>query len=61
MYTKAPSAKETWRDYLHIDMLLSAVSVLFVAQSSSENPEGLTNNPVYPLSGACDYSVELPH
>ena len=27
-------------------MLLSAVSVLVVAQSSSEIPEGLTNNPV---------------
>ena len=33
-------------------MLLSAVSVLVVAQSSSEVPEGLTsmNNPVYPLA-----------
>ena len=29
-------------------MLLSAVSVLVVAQSSSEIPEGLMNNPVYP-------------
>jgi len=28
------------------DMLLSAVSVLVVAQSSSEIPEGLVNNPV---------------
>ena len=28
-------------------MLLSAVSVLVVAQSSSENPEGLMNNPVF--------------
>jgi len=28
-------------------MLLSAVSLLVVAQSSSEIPEGLTNNPVY--------------
>ena len=27
-------------------MLLSAVAVLVVAQSSSEIPEGLTNNPV---------------
>ena len=27
-------------------MLLSAVSLLVVAQSSSEIPEGLTNNPV---------------
>ena len=37
---------------LPIDMLLSAVSVLVVAQSSSEIPEGLMNNPVFvtPLS-----------
>ena len=28
-------------------MLLSAVSVLVVTQSSSEVPEGLMNNPVY--------------
>src|SRR5215475_5684644 len=39
--------KKTWRDSLPIDMLLSALSVLVVAQSSSEIPEGLTNNPVY--------------
>ena len=45
-YTKAPSTKKTWRDSLPIDMLLSAVSVLVVAQSSSEIPEGLMNNPV---------------
>ena len=38
--------KKTWRDSLPIDMLLSPVSVLVVAQSSSEIPEGLTNNPV---------------
>ena len=42
----APSIKKTWRDSLPIDMLLSAVSVLVVAQSSSEIPEGLMNNPV---------------
>jgi len=35
------------RDSLPIDMLLSAVSVLVVAQSSSEIPEGLMNNFVY--------------
>jgi len=35
------------RDSLPIDMLLSAVSILVVAQSSSEVPEGLMNNPVY--------------
>ena len=29
-------------------MLLSAVSVLVVAQSSSEIPDGLMNNPVFP-------------
>jgi hypothetical protein len=43
-YATAPSTqKETWRDSLHIYtyMLLSAVSVLVVAQRSSEVPEGL--------------------
>ena len=39
--------KKTWRVSLPIDMLLSAVSVLVVAQSSSEIPEGLMNNPVF--------------
>ena len=38
--------KKTLRDSLPIDMFLSAVSVLAVAQSSSEIPEGLMNNPV---------------
>jgi len=38
--------KKTWRDSVCIDMLLSAVSVLVVGQSSSEIPEGLMNNPV---------------
>ena len=38
--------KKTWRDSVPIDMLLSAVSLLVVAQSSSEIPEGLMNNPV---------------
>ena len=42
--------KKTWRDSLPIDMFLSAVSVLVVAQSSSEIPEGLMNNPVYGLN-----------
>jgi len=32
------------RDSLPIDMLISAVSFLVVAQSSSEVPEGLMNN-----------------
>ena len=47
--------KKTWRDSVPIDMLLSAVSVLAVAQSSSEIPEGLMNNPVqlrFVLAGA---------
>jgi len=35
------------RDSLPIDTLLSVVSVLVVAQSSSEVPEGLMNNPVF--------------
>ena len=39
--------KKSWRYSLSIDMLLSAVSILVVAQSSSEIPEGLMNNPVY--------------
>jgi len=38
---------KTLRDSLPIDMLLSAVSFLVVAQSSSEVPEGLMNNSVY--------------
>ena len=46
-HAKAPNTKKTWRYSLSIDMLLSAVSVLVVAQSSSEIPEGLMNNPVY--------------
>jgi hypothetical protein len=44
---KAPSTKKNLRDYLPIDMLLSAVSVLVVARSISDIPEGLMNNPVY--------------
>ena len=47
-YAKPPSTKKkTWRDSLPIDMLLYAVSDLVVAQSSSEIPEGLMNNPVH--------------
>ena len=37
---------KTLRDSLLIDKLLSAVSFLVVAQSSSEVPEGLMNNHV---------------
>ena len=47
--------RKTLRDSLPIDMLLSAVSVLVVEQSSSEVPEGLINNPVY------KYSVRTGH
>ena len=39
-------------------MLLSAVSVLVVAQSSSEIPEGLMNNPVYIANGISKASSE---
>jgi hypothetical protein len=39
--------KETWRYYLPIDMLLSAVFVLVVALPSLEDLEGLVNYPVY--------------
>jgi hypothetical protein len=39
--------------YEAIDMLLSAVSVLVVAQSSSEIPEGLMNDPVYRWPTRC--------
>ena len=47
-YAKAHSTKnKILRDSLPIDMVLSAVSFLVVAQSSSEVPEGLMNNPVY--------------
>ena len=47
--------KKTWRDSLPIDMLLSAVSVLVVAQSSSEIPEGRMNNSVY--KDECAFTV----
>jgi hypothetical protein len=40
-------APKLGRDSLPIDMLLSAVSVLVVAQPSLEVPEGLTNYPVH--------------
>ena len=53
-YAKAPSTKKKpWRDSLPIDMLFSAVSVLVVAQSSSEIPEGLMNNPVFSEYSRC--------
>jgi hypothetical protein len=40
--------KQIWRDSLPIDMLLSAVPVLVVAQPSMVVPEGLMNYPVHP-------------
>jgi hypothetical protein len=40
--------KKNGRGSAPIDMFLSAVSVLVVCQLSSEVPEGLINNPVYP-------------
>ena len=54
---KAPSTKKTWKDSLPIDMLLSAVSVLVVAQSSSEIPEGLVYNLVYYRSPVMQYRM----
>ena len=39
-------------------MLLSAVSILVVAQSSSEIPEGLMNNPVYAILQGCQRTTE---
>jgi hypothetical protein len=57
-YATAPSTqthkrKKTWRDSLLIYTLLSAVSVLVVAQRSSEIPEGLMNNPVLHILSVC--------
>jgi hypothetical protein len=59
--------KKTWRDSLNFDMLLSAVSVLVVAQLSSEFPEGLMNYPVqantffirFCVNILCIYSFQL--
>jgi hypothetical protein len=39
--------KQTWRDSVPIDILLSAVFVLVVALSSSKVPEGHTNCPAF--------------
>ena len=50
--TPRPLVQKTSKDSLPIDKLLSAVYVLVVAQSSSEVPEGLMNNPVY--LGCCN-------
>jgi len=40
---RRPVHKKTWRDSLPIDMLLSTVSILVVAQPISEVPVGLMN------------------
>jgi len=40
-------------------MLLSAVSVLVVAQSTSEIPEGLVNNPVHPDTGISSKGMSI--
>ena len=53
--------KKTLRDSLPIDMLLSVVSVLVVAQSSSEVPEGLMNNPVHLIKMTLLESLVLPY
>jgi hypothetical protein len=56
---KAPSTKKIWRDSLPIDMLLSAVSVFVVAQSISEIPDGLMNNPVLAVLAAVMYELRV--
>ena len=53
--------KKTWRDSLPIDMLISAVFVLVVAQSSSEIPEGLMNNSVFTMHGHTNVKCTLAH
>jgi len=47
------------RDSLPIDMLLSALSFLVVAQSSSEVSEGLMNNPVLSLGHTTTISCKI--
>ena len=56
--TPRPLVQKTWRDSLPIDKLLSAVSVLVVAQSSLEIPQGLMNNPVF-FSGRASVVTNL--
>jgi hypothetical protein len=49
-YAAVPSTythTKSWRDSLPIDIFLSAVSVLVVAQKIFEVPEGLLNCPVF--------------
>jgi len=40
-------------------MILSAVYVLVVAQSSSEVPEGLMNNPVFVANNDCTQEMHF--
>jgi len=51
--------KKTCRDSLPIDMLLSAVSVLVVAQPSSEVLEGLMNYPVHAHTAVIYFSFYM--
>ena len=60
-YARPLVQKKTWRDSLPIDMLFSAVSILVIAQSSSEIPEGLMNNPVYPINTNVITSTHYQH
>ena len=53
--------KKTLRDSVPIYVFLSAVSVLVVAQSSSEVPEGLMDNPVYIVGPSYAYTVKWGH
>jgi len=45
-HTHTHTHTQNWRDSLLIEMFLSSVSVLVVAQRSSEVLEGLMNYPV---------------
>jgi hypothetical protein len=52
--------KQTWKDYLPIDLLLSAVSFLFVALPNSKLPAGLMNYSVYTCTNTpsyCNYVI----
>ena len=46
-YAKDPSTKKSFERFCTYWYVLSALSFLVVAQSSSEVPEGLMNNPVF--------------
>ena len=61
MPTEGETQKKTWRDSVPIDMLLSAVSVLVVAQPSSEVPEGLMNYHVYYNARPCERQIQISH